>query len=85
MPDKLFEKDLVNYCAANVVEYLKLVAVEGDGRPGYELWVKGSWSKQELLLITHNHREPRIWASLDRAVKHFRERYNYKGKIILLI
>jgi hypothetical protein len=83
--DGLFEKDLVTYCSARIVKYLRLVYVESDGKQGYELWAKCKFSKHELLLLTHNTREPRLWASLDRAIKHFREKYHYRGQVVLEI
>jgi hypothetical protein len=85
MANTLFERDLVNFCAANAVQYLKMKAVDVDSKSGYELWVKVKRLNEELLLITHNHREPRIWASVDRAVSHFRERYKYTGQVQLFI
>ncbi len=81
----MIEKELINYCSAKVIEYFRLVSVDGEGREAFQVWVKGTWSETEHLLITHNTRKPRLWSSLDRATRHFKEKYHYKGRVYLEI
>lgn len=79
----IFEKELVTLCANNEVKYLNLVYSTKDSREGYQLRVKCIDHRNEYLLCAHNTKEPRLWANLDRAVKHFREKYFYKGRVFL--
>lgn len=77
------EKELQVFCQSGVVEYLRLTAIERAVKPGYQLWVKSSFNNDELLMITHGTKAARTWVNLDRAVNHFREVYQYKGRIYL--
>lgn len=83
--ETVHEKQLQVMCSSGVVQHLRLLSVERDGKFGYELWVKCSKNASEILMITHGRKEARIWMNLDRAVTHFREVYRYKGKIFLEI
>lgn len=83
-PPTLNEKDVITYCNSKIVHYLRLEQkADAHDRNYFMVWVKGSWSDKEHLLITHNKKQGRKWYSLDRAVLHIQESYNYKGRIYL--
>jgi hypothetical protein len=77
------EKELIVYCQAGIVEYLRLISVSDDGKCVYHVLVKRKSSDDEHLLITHNTKLPRPWSSLDRAVNHMRSVYHYEGRVYL--
>lgn len=80
------EKELTAYCNAGIVQSIRLASVDADdvGKYVFNVWARGTWGdKQEHLLMTHNSKRPRQWSSLDKAVKHIREIYQYKGRVHL--
>lgn len=80
------EKELTTYCKAGIVQLIRLALVDEKGSEKYvfNVWARGTWAdKSEHLLITHNTKRPRQWSSLDKAVKHIREVYDYKGRVLL--
>ncbi|WP_139143922.1 hypothetical protein [Janthinobacterium sp. HH102] len=77
------EKQLQIFCKAGVIEYLRLSPAERANKVGYELWVKSKLNENEILMISHGTKASRLWISLDRAVRHFRDSYNYHGRIYL--
>ena len=78
---QILEKDLVTYCIAGVVTYMKLVPAQDGDRKGYVLHVGTKLSEKEFVMVAHNTKKPRVWANLDRAVKHYREVYRFEGPI----
>ena len=82
------EKELTTYCNAGIVQSIRLALIkddaEGSKKYVFNVWARGTWAdKSEHLLITHNSKRPRQWSSLDKAVKHIREVYHYKGRVHL--
>lgn len=77
------EKDLIRYCSVNAVKQLRLEAVPcEDDKTAYRVHVKGTWDAQEHLLITFR-KSPREWSSLDRFMRHARDVYRFRGRLVL--
>ena len=100
----IFDKELVSFCKASVIQYMRLVPelvdVSNKAMPDekgkkvktkkkvkrvYKLWVKGTWEAEELLLITANRKEARMWSNLDRAEEYFRTHFQYQGELLVMI
>lgn len=80
------EKELTAYCTAGIVQSLRLALIDTPdaGKYVFNVWARGTWSdKREHLLMTHNSKRPRQWSSLDKAVRHIRDTYQYKGRVHL--
>jgi len=82
-PKTVHEKELITYFRAKIVEYLRLELIEEEGREKYQVWAKGTWGRSEYQLWTLHSKKPREWSSLDRAVAHIREVYEYRGRVII--
>ena len=77
------ENDLIKYCLVNAVRQLRLEAVlSDDAKTAYRVHVKGTWDPQECLLITFR-KKPREWSSLDRFMRHARDVYKFRGRLLL--
>lgn len=77
------EKDLINYCSVNAIKQLRLEAVKDeDEKTVYRVHAKGTWGPEERLLITWR-KKPREWSGLDRFMRHAREVYRFRGRLLL--
>lgn len=76
------ENDLIKYCTVGAVKQLRLEPVSSEDKTAYRVHVKGTWTPQECLLLTFR-KKPREWSSLDRFMRHAREVYKFKGRLLL--
>lgn len=76
------EDDLIKYCAVGAVKQIRLEPINSENKTAYRVHVKGTWDPQECLLITFR-KNPREWSSLDRFMRHAREVYKFRGRLLL--
>lgn len=75
MNESITEQVLIDNIANGAVTKLRLVQSE-DGN--YLIYVTLTWKEKEQILTTFR-KEPRVWANLDRLVKHIQTKYKVNG------
>ena len=68
----IIESELADFVLNGAVKHLHLIQTEAGK---YQIVINLTWKKGDWHLVT-SRGKPREWASLDRLVRHIREKYD---------